>query len=34
MNDQQIDFFLSVARNGSFTLTAEEFYTTQPTVSK
>ncbi len=34
MNDLQIDYFLAVARNLSFTKTAEEFYVTQPAVSR
>lgn len=34
MNELQIEYFLAVARNLSFTKTAEEFYVTQPAVSK
>jgi len=34
MNDLQIEYFLAVARNLSFTKTADEFYVTQPAVSK
>ena len=34
MNDLQIEYFLAVARNLSFTKTAEELYVTQPAVSK
>ncbi len=34
MNDLQIEYFLAVARNLSFTKTAEEFYVTQPAVSR
>lgn len=34
MNDLQIDYFLAMARNLSFSRTAEEFYVTQPAVSK
>lgn len=34
MTTQQIDFFISVAESGSFTQTAEKYYTTQPTVSR
>jgi len=34
MNDLQVEYFLAVARNLSFTKTAEEFYVTQPAVSK
>lgn len=34
MTTQQIDFFITVARCGSFTQTAEKYYTTQPTVSR
>ncbi len=34
MKDLQIEYFLAVARNLSFTKTAEEFYVTQPAVSK
>jgi len=34
MNDLQVEYFLAVARNLSFTKTAEELYVTQPAVSK
>ena len=34
MNDLQIEYFLAVAKNLSFTKTADEFYVTQPAVSK
>ena len=34
MNDLQIEYFLTVARNLSFTKTAEELYVTQPAVSR
>ncbi len=34
MNSQQIRYFLSAARHLSFTKAAEEFYTSQPTVSR
>lgn len=34
MNTQQIQYFLSAARRLSFTAAAEEFYTSQPTVSR
>ena len=34
MNTQQIQYFLSAARHLSFTRAAEEFYTSQPTVSR
>ena len=34
MNSQQIQFFFSAARHLNFTKVAEEFYTSQPTVSR
>ena len=34
MNDLQIDYFLAVARNLSFTKTAEEMYVSQPAISR
>ena len=34
MNSQQIQYFLSAARSLSFTKAAEEFFTSQPTVSR
>lgn len=34
MNSQQIDYFLSAAGHLSFTKAAEDFYTSQPTVSR
>lgn len=34
MNDLQIEYFFAVARNLSFTKTAEEIYVTQPAVSR
>lgn len=34
MNDLQIDYFLTVARNLSFTKTAEEMYVSQPAISR
>lgn len=34
MNSQQIQYFLSAARHLSFTKTAEDFYSSQPTVSR
>lgn len=34
MTSQQIEYFLSAARHLSFTKAAEEFYTSQPTVSR
>ena len=34
MNSQQVDYFLSAAKNLNFTKVAEEFYSTQPTVSR
>lgn len=34
MNTQQIEYFLATSRNGSFSETAKEFFTTQPTISR
>lgn len=34
MNDLQIDYFLAVARNLSFTKTADEMYVSQPAISR
>jgi len=34
MNDLQIDYFIAVARNLSFTKTAEEMYVSQPAISR
>jgi len=34
MTNSQIDFFLAVAKNLSFSKAAKELYTTQPTVSR
>lgn len=34
MNDLQIDYFMAVATNLSFTKTSEELYVSQPAISK
>ena len=34
MNSQQIEYFLSAAKHLNFTKAADEFYTSQPTVSR
>ena len=34
MTSQQIQYFLSAAKHLSFTKAAEEFYTSQPTISR
>jgi DNA-binding transcriptional LysR family regulator len=34
MNRQQMEIFLSLAKNLNFTKTANEFYTSQPTISR
>ena len=34
MNQLQIEYFLAVARNRSFTRTAQELYVTQPAISR
>lgn len=34
MNDLQIDYFMAVATNSSFTKTSEELFVSQPAISK
>jgi len=34
MNSQQIEYFLSAAKHLNFTIVADEFYTSQPTISR